>query len=169
MLRISGIGLKFTWATVPWSKLLYQIVILSHFWGSIENCVALMSIGWGCWSLNALLKPPPPPKNSLLGLHKIKIVSFSFHTDPIWYVQKCQNQLNSAWKVSGGWGFSKVVATFNHVGGYFNLFIATIGDVSIIPSFRIGDYVLHVEHVSCVITNCGQHQWVIPSTLSIAL
>ena len=113
--------------------------------------------------------PPPPPKNSLFGLHKIKIVSFSFHTDPIWYVQKCQNQLNSAWKVSGGWGFSKVVATFNHVGGYFNLFIATIGDVSIIPSFRIGDYVLHVEHVSCVITNCGQHQWVIPSTLSIAL
>ena len=33
----------------------------------------------------------------------------------------------------------------------------------IIPSFRILDYVLHVEHVSCVITNCGQHQWVIPS------
>ena len=42
-------------------------------------------------------------------------------------------------------------------------------DVWIIPSFRIWDYVLLVEHVSCVITNCGQHQWVIPSPLSIAL
>ena len=39
----------------------------------------------------------------------------------------------------------------------------------IIPYFRIWDYVLHVEHVSCVITNCGQHPWVIPSPLSIAL
>ena len=36
--------------------------------------------------------------------------------------------------------------------------MATTGDVWIIPSFRIWDYVLHVEHVSCVITNCGQHQ-----------
>ena len=49
------------------------------------------------------------------------------------------------------------------VGGSFNLFLATTGDVWIIPSFRIWDYVMHVEHVSCVITNCGQHQWVIPS------
>ena len=43
------------------------------------------------------------------------------------------------------------------------------GDDWIIPSFRIWDYVLHVEHISCVITNCGQHQWVIPSPLSIGL
>ena len=56
-----------------------------------------------------------------------------------------------------------------YVGGSFNLFMATTGGVWIIPSFRIWDYVLHVEHVSCVITNCGQHQWVIPSPLSIAL
>ena len=35
----------------------------------------------------------------------------------------------------GGGGFSKVVATFNHVGGAFNLFMATTGDVRIIPSF----------------------------------
>ena len=55
------------------------------------------------------------------------------------------------------------------VGGSFNLFMATTGDISIIPSFRIRDYMLHVEHVSCVIANCGQHQWVIPSPLSIAL
>ena len=31
--------------------------------------------------------------------------------------------------------FSKVVATFNHVGGSLNLFMATTGDVWIIPSF----------------------------------
>ena len=51
----------------------------------------------------------------------------------------------------------------------FNLFLATTGDVWIIPSVRIWGYVLHVEHVSCVIMNCGQHQWVIPSPLSVAL
>ena len=66
-----------------------------------------------------------------------------------------------------GWvgvgGFSKVVAIFSHVGRSFNLFMTTTRDVWIIPSFRIGDYVLHVEHISCVIINCGQHQWVIPS------
>ena len=63
-------------------------------------------------------------------------------------------------------GFPKVVATFNHVGRFFNLFMATTGDVWLTPSFRI---VLHVEHISCVITNCGQHQWVTPSPLSIVL
>ena len=42
------------------------------------------------------------------------------------------------------------------------------GDVWIIPSFGIWGYVLHVEHISCVITNCHQHQWVSPS-FSIAL
>ena len=58
-----------------------------------------------------------------------------------------------AWVGIGG--FSKVVATFNHVGGSFNLILATTGDVWIIPSFRIWDYVLHIEHISCVITNRG--------------
>ena len=52
-------------------------------------------------------------------------------------------------------GFSKLKITFNHIGGSFNLFMATIGDVWIIPSFWILDYVLHVKYVSCVITNCG--------------
>ena len=28
---------------------------------------------------------------------------------------------------------------------------------------------LHVEHISCVIMNCGQHQWVIPSPLNSSL
>ena len=28
---------------------------------------------------------------------------------------------------------------------------------------------LHAEHVSCVITDCGQHEWVIPSIFWIAL
>ena len=65
--------------------------------------------------------------------------------------------------------FSKVVATFNHVGGSFNLFMATTGHVWIIPSFWIWGYVLHVEHISCVIINSDQHQWVIPFPLSIAL
>ena len=37
------------------------------------------------------------------------------------------------------------------------IFMATTGDVWIIPSFQIWGNVLHVEHVSCVITNCGQH------------
>ena len=57
-------------------------------------------------------------------------------------------------------GFSKVVATFSHVIGSFNLFMATTRDDWIIPSFWIWVYVLHVGHISCVITNCGQHQWV---------
>ena len=65
-------------------------------------------------------------------------------------------------------GFSNVVATFNYVGESFNQFMATTEDVWIIPSFRSWDYV-HVEHISCVITNYGQHHWVIPSPLLIAL
>ena len=41
---------------------------------------------------------------------------------------------------------------------------ATTWDVWIIPSCRIWDYVLHVEHIqACVITNYGQFQSVIPS------
>ena len=71
--------------------------------------------------------------------------------------------------VSGGWGFSRVVATFSHVGGSFNLFMATTGGALMIPSFRISGYLLHVEYISCVIANCGQHQWTIPSLFSIAL
>ena len=58
---------------------------------------------------------------------------------------------------------------FNHVGGSFKLFMATTVDVWMIPSFRIWDYTLHVEHISCVIMNCGQHQWAIPSLFLIAL
>ena len=74
------------------------------------------------------------------------------------------------WRGAQGWrSISWVVATFNHVGGSFNLSMAATGDVWIIPSFRIWGYVLHVEHISCVITNCGQLQWVIPSLFSIAL
>ena len=52
--------------------------------------------------------------------------------------------------------------------GPFNIFMATTGDVRIIPSFQIRGYVLHFEHVSCVITNCGQYQWAILSLFSIA-
>ena len=35
------------------------------------------------------------------------------------------------------------------------------------PIFRIWGYVLHIKHVSCTITNYGQHQWVIPFPLLI--
>ena len=74
------------------------------------------------------------------------------------------------WRDAQGWrSFSWVVATFNHVGGSFNLSMAATGDVWIIPSFRIWGYVLYVEPISCVITNCGQLQWAIPSLFSIAL
>ena len=74
--------------------------------------------------------------------------------------------------IKGGWGLgaSKVVATFNHVGGSFNLFMVTTGDVWIIPSFRICYYVLHVVCADCWARfMCGQHQCVIPSPLSIDL
>ena len=39
----------------------------------------------------------------------------------------------------------------------FYLFMATTADVWIIPSFNLGLYVLHVEYISCVITDCGNH------------
>ena len=39
--------------------------------------------------------------------------------------------------------------------GPLNLFIATTGDVWIILSYWIWGYVLHVEHITCVIMNCG--------------
>ena len=42
--------------------------------------------------------------------------------------------------VGGGGGFSKVVATFHYVWEYFDLFVATTGDVWIVPSLQIWDY-----------------------------
>ena len=57
--------------------------------------------------------------------------------------------------------FFKVVVTFSHVGGSFDHFSTTNEDVWIMPSFWICSYVLHVEHISCVITNSDQHQRVI--------
>ena len=49
-------------------------------------------------------------------------------------IQKVKGQGQRS-KVGGGGGGSEVVATFNHVGGSFNLFMATTGDVWIIPFF----------------------------------
>ena len=49
------------------------------------------------------------------------------------------------------------------------MFSSTTEDIWINQIFMNWDYVLHAEHVWCVITNCGQHQWVITSSLSIAL
>ena len=85
---------------------------------------------------------------------------------PVWIHRWLRNDAQCLKWVGVG-GLSEVVATFNHVGRSFNLFMAT-GDVWIIPSCQIWDYVLHVEHVSCVVINCGKQQWVIPS-LSTAL
>ena len=46
--------------------------------------------------------------------------------------------------------FSKVVATFNHVDGFFNLFMATTGDVWIIPFiFNLGVNVACWAHFMC--------------------
>ena len=53
--------------------------------------------------------------------------------------------------------------------GSFNLFKCHHrGDVWIIP-YLIRGNMLHVEHISCVITDCDQQQWVIPFPLSISL
>ena len=77
--------------------------------------------------------------------------------------------VNLSWHVwVGVGGFSKVVATFNHVGGSFNLFMATTGDVWVIPSFRMWDYVLHVVHISRVFMNCSQSScWPVYCVLSM--
>ena len=90
------------------------------------------------------------------------ISNSSIHVE-YWFIFASVNRY-----VGGFFFLSKVVATLNDVGRSFNLFMATTGDVWIIPSFRIWDYVLHVEHISCVIMNCGQHERAIPS-LSKAL
>ena len=42
-------------------------------------------------------------------------------------------------------------------------------DVWIITSLRMWGFVLHVEHMSCFITNCGQHQRLIRSRSSMIL
>ena len=38
--------------------------------------------------------------------------------------------------------------------GPFIFSSVTTGDISMIPSYGIWGYMLHVEHMSCVITNC---------------
>ena len=66
----------------------------------------------------------------------------------------------------GGCGVSKTV--HGHFGS-FNLFKCHHrGDVWIIP-YLIRGNMLHIEHISCVITDCDQHQWVIPFPPSISL
>ena len=66
----------------------------------------------------------------------------------------------------GGCGVSKTV--HGHLGS-FNLFKCHHqGDVWIIPYIIRGN-MLHVEHISCVITDCDRQQWVIPFPLCISL
>ena len=45
-----------------------------------------------------------------------------------------ESKASLGWHVGGGGGFPKLVATFNYVGGSFNLLMATTGYVWIIPS-----------------------------------
>ena len=61
-------------------------------------------------------------------------------------------------------GFSKVVASFNHVGGSFDLFMATIGGVWTIPSFRIRGYVLYVDWLDWI---CLMTTHVLQDTLAV--
>ena len=64
-------------------------------------------------------------------------------------------------------GISKQAATFNHVGGSFNLFMATTGDDWIIPSFRNWGYMLHVEHM-CWLETVGHFDQVLMCQLCYA-
>ena len=76
-------------------------------------------------------------------------LGWSYHCWP----QFQWSNLEEYWWVGVG-GFSSV-ATFNHVGRSFYLFMATTADAWIISSFQIWGCMLHVGHISCVITNCG--------------
>ena len=59
----------------------------------------------------------------------------------------------------GAWGPKALTVD----GGFFNLFKCHCwGCQNNLKSeyFRIWGYMLYVEHISCFITNCGQHQWI---------
>ena len=95
---------------------------------------------------------------NLLGaqpLPEIMLIYWKFRNE---LQQNCGMRLES---------FSKVVVTFNYVGGSLNCFKYHHWGCLNEPIVQIWDYVLHNEHVSCVITNCGQHQWVICPPFSI--
>ena len=66
----------------------------------------------------------------------------------------------------GGCGVSKTMR--GHLGSFSLFKCHHRGDVWIIP-YLIRGNMLHVEHISCVITDCDQQQWVIPFPLSISL
>ena len=51
------------------------------------------------------------------------------YTDDLVLIADTQEECYSKIRLGGVGGFSKVVATLNHVGGPFNLFMATTGDV----------------------------------------
>ena len=56
-----------------------------------------------------------------------------------------QSQLSNPSDLPCCFLFSKVMATFNHVGGSFNLFMATTEDIWIIPSFGAQLSTFHVS------------------------
>ena len=148
---------------------LWQLGIWSTLVQVMAWCLIMhQAITWTSYDLSSL---------SSCGIHLLAILKELLNT-PI--IEMCLNIMDyfhiSQESVGGGWvGGGGVLKWWPPstmwVGPLIYIFMAITGDVWIIPSFRIWDYVLHVEHVSCVITNinCGQHQWAIPSPLSIAL
>ena len=75
----------------------------------------------------------------------------AIHISPS-YKSEDMVRISSRSHLTCGWGL-----------GSFKVVVTTIRNVWIIPSFRIWSYVLHVYHISCAITNCGQCQGVVPS------
>ena len=159
---LSNLSLNTTWSTicvwhiftfhslvlVDWMKFSKRFILDSNLVGREGAYIEFSN------SMDFYCAPPPP--------HAVCICIYKYIYIHSW------TPLFECWWVGVG-GFSKVVATFKHVGGSFYLFMATMEGVWIIPSFPIWGCVLHAEHISCVITNCGQHQWAIPSLVLIVL
>ena len=146
-LKYQSVSSDFAANEIFWIWFCNQTLYLKNgLWDPMKSC--------STWSFNHQVSLPPlrVRLGSRISPHRNRVV------------------VEVHWRGAQGWrSISWVVAAFNHVGGSFNLSMAATGDVWIIPSFRIWGYVLHVEHISCVITNCGQLQWAIPSLFSIAL
>ena len=67
--------------------------------------------------------------------------------------------------------FSRLAKILDYKDCYFPYYLSclTLGLFCASLSATSWGYLLHVEHMSCVVTNCVQHQWVIPSLFSMFL
>ena len=124
---------------------------------------------WCCQATSHYLSQCSPSSMSPCGITRPQWVNYVSSSDT-WALSWA---INSSPPSAGGWELQAFLRWWPPsamwVGGSLNLFMATTGGVWMISSFQIWDYVLHVEHFSCVITDCGQHQWVIPSLLNSSL